>query len=475
MNTAAQMRIAAGIACKYLSVLLMNQALFPLFDSVFTYTRDLSITASSLLLIGMAILVMWRPSLVNARRVIPVLVLLAVASPALMASGLLLNEVWLLVPGACIAVACRSLLTLSADLAAVSLPTKRLVPWVTAGILAAHVVDAALTGINPWIGGLLCVVVLPLTTLALCAAPVTKLLAATAVSQPAAELSITHPASFLPLTSTLYVFQFIAYMAFGVALRFGEVNGSPSFSVVLSIAALVILLVVALLRRQGTPALDMLCNLVVLTLLAGLMLAAIHSAGSPTVANTVLMVGNSLYSVLIVCLLVALAQRNPTNALSIFGWANGIGSLGTTLGALMGTTGNALLATSHAPAVPYLIVGFAILLVGYVLFWLRNYSFSAQIAAVEEAPVSIAEPPLSSEDAFNARCHAIAQLHDLTPREEETFSMLARGRNREYIQNALQVSRNTVKAHVKHVYAKLGIHSHQELLDLVEEGDQTRQ
>ncbi len=30
------------------------------------------------------------------------------------------------------------------------------------------------------------------------------------------------------------------------------------------------------------------------------------------------------------------------------------------------------------------------------------------------------------------------------------------------------VSRNTVKAHVKHIYAKLDIHSHQDLIDLVE-------
>ena len=45
------------------------------------------------------------------------------------------------------------------------------------------------------------------------------------------------------------------------------------------------------------------------------------------------------------------------------------------------------------------------------------------------------------------------------------FAMLARGRDRAYTRRRLS-SRNTVKAHVKHVYAKLGIHSHQELLDL---------
>ena len=474
MNTAAQARVAAGIACRYLSVLLMNQALFPLFDQVFTYARDLSITASSLALIAVAIAVMWRPRCINARRDLPVLAIVGVLAAVLMAAGLTLAIPWLLVPGACLAVVCRSLLTLTADLAAVSLPTGRLLLWVTGGILVGNAVDMVLIAcvqISPWIGALLAVVVLPLATLALCGGPAAALLRTTASSEPAAELSITHPASFLPLTSMLYVFQFIVFMAFGVALRFGEIDGFPRFSSALSVGVLVALLVIAALRRKRAPALDALCNVVVLTLLAGLMLAAIHAGSNAGVANTVLLVGNSLYSVFITCLLVALAQRNPISALSIFGWANGIGGLGTTLGALMGTTGNALTATGNANAVPYLIVGFAILLAGYVLFWLRSYSFSAQIAAVEEVPPTPTPAALatSSEDAFKARCHAIAQLHDLTPREEETFAMLARGRNREYIENALQVSRNTVKAHVKHVYAKLDIHSHQELLDLVEQ------
>ncbi|MCR5582478.1 MAG: LuxR family transcriptional regulator, partial [Eggerthellaceae bacterium] len=30
------------------------------------------------------------------------------------------------------------------------------------------------------------------------------------------------------------------------------------------------------------------------------------------------------------------------------------------------------------------------------------------------------------------------------------------------------ISRNTAKSHIKHVYSKLGVHSHQELIDLAE-------
>lgn len=475
MGTAAQARVAAGIACRYLSVLLMNQLLFPLLDPVFAYTRDVAITASSLTLIGVAVLVMWHPHLVGGRHVLPAIVGVSVLATGLVGAGLALGRAWLLVPAACVALACRSLLCVSADLAAVSLPAERLLPWVALGVLAAHAADMLLVGpvgLNPQLGALLAVAVLPLATLALCWPAVRALLGVTASSEPAAELSITRPASFLPLTSTLYVFQFIVYVAFGLALRFGEVDGSPSFSVAFSTAALAALLLAAVLHRKKGPALDALCNLVVLILLAGLMLLVAHVEGEPVLANTVLLVGNALYGVFITCLLVTLAQRNPAHALSIFGWASGIGSLGTTLGALVGTTANSLVAAGSARAASYLVVALAVLLVGYVLFVLRRYSFADQIAAVEEAPAVREEPRSpSSEDVFAARCHAIAQLHGLTPREEETFAMLARGRNREYIENALQVSRNTVKAHVKHVYAKLDIHSHQELLDLVEQGE----
>ena len=47
----------------------------------------------------------------------------------------------------------------------------------------------------------------------------------------------------------------------------------------------------------------------------------------------------------------------------------------------------------------------------------------------------------------------------------------SQGHGTKSISSMLTVSRNTVKAHVRHVYEKLDIHSHQELIDLVEEGN----
>ena len=42
-------------------------------------------------------------------------------------------------------------------------------------------------------------------------------------------------------------------------------------------------------------------------------------------------------------------------------------------------------------------------------------------------------------------------------------------RNGPFIQEKLVLSRNTVKTHVANIYGKLGVHSQQELIDLVEE------
>lgn len=61
----------------------------------------------------------------------------------------------------------------------------------------------------------------------------------------------------------------------------------------------------------------------------------------------------------------------------------------------------------------------------------------------------------------------IAKSFALSKRETEVLSYLAQGRTVVYISDALFISTNTVDTHVKHIYAKLGIHSKQELIDMV--------
>nr|WP_301290051.1 helix-turn-helix transcriptional regulator [Adlercreutzia equolifaciens] len=66
-----------------------------------------------------------------------------------------------------------------------------------------------------------------------------------------------------------------------------------------------------------------------------------------------------------------------------------------------------------------------------------------------------------------ARIDEIAREAGLTPREAEVFALLAQGRSIPYIRDELIISRETAATHAKHIYAKLGVHSRQELIDLV--------
>lgn len=512
-------RLTVGFACASLSVLLMNQALFPIFDAVFTYTRDVSITFSALAMIMLAVIATRAPDLVDGRLLTAVSAAVSAIAGPLVMIAVHLGSAGLLIPTACLAALARTwavvCVSLSAVVALRTTPAGVVTGSVAAGYLAASTADALLMRLVPVTLAtmdalaVLAVVVLPLAMLGLTHRANRGLFASIQASVPAADLSVTRPASFLPLTSRLYMLQFVVFIAFGFALRFGEVAGTPLSGQLIATVALA-LLVAFLVATRGELPLDGLFNLVVLALTAGLMLAAVSAHDGAYVANSLLMMGNALFNVVFTCTLVALAARNHLNAYAVFGWANGLASLGTTVGAAVGVLSNDLVRAGSADAASYVAIAVAVGLVAYVLFALRGFSFRQEIQGVvaEAAPaatvdggtgaagvageesgdgIATGEPspdPSAGGDApaadearhamFADRCHAIARAHGLTPREEETFAMLARGRNREYIEEHLQVSRNTVKAHVKHVYAKLGIHSHQELLDLVERGDGAR-
>lgn len=90
---------------------------------------------------------------------------------------------------------------------------------------------------------------------------------------------------------------------------------------------------------------------------------------------------------------------------------------------------------------------------------------------VPKASATNAEPetPPSQADArpTEDRIAELARAGALTPRETEVFALLAQGRSIPYIRDELIISRETAATHAKHIYAKLGVHSRQELIDLV--------
>ena len=62
----------------------------------------------------------------------------------------------------------------------------------------------------------------------------------------------------------------------------------------------------------------------------------------------------------------------------------------------------------------------------------------------------------------------VVARYGLTEREAEVMCLISRGRSKSFIAEALCISENTVKSHWKALYEKLGVHSKQEMLDLID-------
>ena len=62
----------------------------------------------------------------------------------------------------------------------------------------------------------------------------------------------------------------------------------------------------------------------------------------------------------------------------------------------------------------------------------------------------------------------------MTNRESDILYLLAQGRDVTSICETLFLSKNTVKSYQKTIYSKLGVHSKQEIIDLVNTANSSR-
>lgn len=73
--------------------------------------------------------------------------------------------------------------------------------------------------------------------------------------------------------------------------------------------------------------------------------------------------------------------------------------------------------------------------------------------------------PARNEDV----CGLVAAEYGLTPRETEILGYLIEGRSHPFIRDELCISKGTVDTHVRHIYAKVGVSSKQDLISAVKE------
>lgn len=138
------------------------------------------------------------------------------------------------------------------------------------------------------------------------------------------------------------------------------------------------------------------------------------------------------------------------------------------LGFFLGTILSASVVTASTSGFAIIVAALTGLsCVSFAIFELRAYD--DPLDKVTENEISPENPiELIPESHFRARCDTLAKDFALSPREKEVFYLLAKGRNAEFISNELCIARPTTKTHIQHIYQKLGVNSHQQLINLVD-------
>ena len=232
-------------------------------------------------------------------------------------------------------------------------------------------------------------------------------------------------------------------------LQYAQTDLTGLFGIIAAVAMLAVLLV-AKPRKANidyiTP-ITALC-LVTILLYRSLNVADGHVAGSLMTAFLI-----SFY-VLLWLMFISEANERKLPAFFLLGLALGVARLSVALGRFAAQT--LLEQTGVDPQL-------ALVFCSYL-----RYASKRDAVGDASAPEEAAAVPLAHLSAGDALVQ-MKGTYELTNREFEVIEEFAAGRSARAIAERFTLSEHTVKTHLRHAYAKMDVHSRQELLDLIEE------
>ncbi len=201
-----------------------------------------------------------------------------------------------------------------------------------------------------------------------------------------------------------------------------------------------------------------------------------------TVLAQIVSLANVVFELFLWCTLAFIVYQRRISPVIVFGYGYGAYLLATGIGWLFGVRVVGSLFAAVGEAFAYMIMAIIVLACAFIIFSERE--FDRLFAPEEEGAPSLDEllkRELAAESAegaaggpvrkgrFAAAIGELADAHQLSPRETDVLRCLAMGYNSSTTASKLSISWNTVRTHTRNIYGKLGVHSHQELIRLVDE------
>lgn len=483
----ATLRVCAALTLELLSSFIVNTMLFPNVALVMPVAREISTYSGAAFSIAVAVAAYVRPSLMREGVWSVACLASTVGAAILLYLGVLTNNTTLLLLGAPFGGLGSAWLAVLIGVGLANLGAARAMLAVPAGFVLEYAFRCGLMALGlPSSMGL--------ATIAFVAALVASYLFirhdARAILESVHDstapnvLNITSPSSYVSFSSLAFVSILLFNIACGFALG-GASSASSVAGALISFIPVTIALVVVVAR--GSISTDALYRWSMLLVFAGLLTTPLLLFGGADPFNmqahgTLLSAGSDLFNVLMYCFIAAVGARNKLGAVSVSASFLATQWLGIGIGAPVAQFVNEI-STNNATVAAWITMAITFAFVAYNYVGMRNYSFAETIEGItpahteslmknasgEEAEPAEGLQQKSDDTAFETACAAVAEKHRLTARETEVFELLARGRTSPVIQEKLVLSHNTVKTHVRHIYAKLDVHSQQELINMVEE------
>ena len=254
----------------------------------------------------------------------------------------------------------------------------------------------------------------------------------------------------------------VGTLCFGVAAGFMETFGSasntlayPGYETAMLLFGAFLIGALSLLLSDGFGkgfALNKSYRLSIFVMMTGILCIPLTSGTSGFSGESVVLAGYLGLEVVLIALFLVIAAITGSDGISAF--SRGFMSLfaGEFIGLLCANLLASAFDSSSLRLVNLALAGFLALLSYIFLFTEDDFNSLSKIA--------------TDIDSFDEVCLEISSRFGLSKRESETLPFALRGRTSGRIAESLGVSKSTVDTHLRRIYAKTGVHSRQELLDL---------
>ena len=263
----------------------MNIRLFPYFDEVFTYARDISVFSNSVSLIVLALIASFKPKVLQKNTLFTILVVTVLLGGFLLWNALSYQHILLLVLASSMVSIGRALSLLMLMVFISSYSPKDIPVILLSGLALSLMLSSFFSLLDvvsvvgyfslvPLVIGLSLLKTLDLDTIVLS-------------DESPSEASLLQPSTVVPFQSQIFIAILVFQIGFGISLRLGEVRGIPLFATELSVVVLLLLLVASLLQSNSIN-IDRIIDTSIILFICALVLIAMPIAQNQFWATTLL-------------------------------------------------------------------------------------------------------------------------------------------------------------------------------------------